>query len=476
MTRNNGHIYKLFMSPIPRLGTALAAAFAALLITVGLTPATVTPASAAPIAGTKATYAGEVVAADGGIDTTATINRAKALNANTYVYLVWKAGEWDDFKNEFMPAAQAAGLKVWVYVTPPTEGSPPPYGSDYVAWAQQIATVRNSYPNLTAWAIDDFNGNTGKFTPTYLQQLRDAANAISPGLDLYATVYWSALKNASFSDTYGPKLDGFIFPFRDEPYTNTMWTATVTSQLNTVIANAARTGDKIFLMPYASKLSSAVVPPDVNYVKAVTQVGLTFMSQGKIPGIVQYNLPLTPGKASGDTNRAHTGSGALRFEVEASTPTTAGSYAAASTTVTLDSGSSTCSLVAYNTDTAPDGGTAGYHFKQALAGSTMVWERDVATDGTGWYTNSPRDLTPYLVNGSTTLTLRLYDKKGVSNYAVDVSFDDIALTGCHVSNSTFESPTGWTFSRAGGWVFGAVNHYDADYSSAVHAAVAAQFA
>jgi hypothetical protein len=458
------------------LGTALVAIVAALLITVGLTPSSVPPAAAAPLAGTKATYAGEVTAADGGIDTPATINRAKALNANTYVYLVWRAQEWEDFKNEFMPAAQAAGLKVWVYVTPPSEGSPPPYGSDYVTWARQIATVRASYPNLTAWAIDDFNANTAKFTPAYLQQMRAAADAISPGLDLYATVYWSALKNASFADTYGPQLDGFIFPFRDEPYTNTMWTTTVSSQLTTVVANAARTGDKVFLMPYASKLSSAVVPPDVNYVRAVTQVGLTFMSQGKIPGIVQYNLPLTPGQGNGDTRRARTGSGALRFMVEPSTPTAAGSYAAASTTVTLDAGSTTCSIVAFNTDTAPDGFTAGYHFKQALAGGNLLWERDVATDGTGWYTNSPRDITPYLVNGSATLTLRLYDKAGVSNYAVDVSFDDIALTGCHIANSTFETTAGWTFTRSGGWVFGSIHRYDADYSSAVHAAVAALFA
>ncbi|WP_152360322.1 hypothetical protein [Microlunatus speluncae] len=443
---------------------------------MGLSTTAVTPATAAPAAGTKATYAGEVTnAATGRIDSDATISRVKAMNANTYAYLVWRANEWEDFKTDFMPKAQAAGLKVWVYITPPSEGSPPPYGSDYIRWAQEIATVRATYPNLTAWAIDDFNANVGKFTPAYLQRLRDAANAISPGLDLYATVYWSALKNTSFADTYGPKLDGFIFPFRDEPYTNTMGTATVTGQLNTVVANAARTGDKVFLMPYASKLSSAVVPPDVNYVKAVTQVGLTFMSQGKIPGIVQYNLPLTAGQGNGDTNRARTGTGALRFEVEPNTATTAGSYAAASTTVTLNAGSTTCSMVAFNTDTAPNGGTAGYHFKQALAGGTLVWERDVATDGTGWYTNSPANLTPYLVNGSTTLTLRLYDKKGVSNYALDVSFDDLALTGCHLSNSTFETPAGWTFSRAGGWVFGAVNQFNADYSGAVHAAVAAQF-
>lgn len=463
------------MSTPRSLGTAPVAILAAFLVLIGATTSVAPTAAAAPVAGTRATYAGEVTGADGGIDSAATINRVKAMNANTYVYLVWRAQEWTDFVNEFMPAAQAAGIKVWVYVTPPTEGSPPPYGSDYVTWAREIARVRTSYPNLTAWAIDDFNANTSKFTPAYLQQMRDAANAVSPGLDLYATVYYSAL-TAGFVDTYGPKLDGFIFPFRDEPYTNTMWTASATAQLNTVITNAARTADKVFLMPYASKLSSAVVPPDVNYVKAVTQVGITAMNQGRIPGIVQYNLPLTPGKGNGDTNRAHTGSGALRFEVEPNTATSAGSFAAASTTVTLNAGSSSCSMVAFNTDTAPDGGTAGYHFKQALANGNLLWERDVATDGTGWYTNSPRDITPYLVNGSATLTFRLYDKKGVSNYGLDVSFDDIALTGCHISNSTFESPSGWTFTRSGGWVFGSVHRFDADYSSAVHGAVAALFA
>jgi len=28
---------------------------------------------------------------------------------------------------------------------------------------------------------------------------------------------------------------------------------------------------------------------------------------------------------------------------------------------------------------------AGYHFKQAQVGGTQVWQRDVATEGTDWY-------------------------------------------------------------------------------------------
>jgi hypothetical protein len=48
------------------------------------------------------------------------------------------------------------------------------------------------------------------------------------------------------------------------------------------------------------------------------------------------------------------------------------------------------------------------------------------------------------------LTLRLAKIKGVSNYEVNLRFDDIGLTGCSVPSPGFESDAGWTLSRSGG--------------------------
>jgi hypothetical protein len=440
------------------------------------------PAAASPVPGTKGSYAAPVKEpaprADGKIhiDTAATISRLQAMNANTYAYLVWTdPTQWPDFVNEFMPAAQAAGINVWIYLTPPSEGGTAQWGTDYVQAAEDIATVRASYSHLKAMAIDDFNANTGTFAPSYLASMHTAANAVTSGLDIYATVYYSAM-TSSFASTYNPQINGYIFPFRDEPNTNTQWVASASSQVDTYasIAGAGR----VFLMPYASKLSSAVFPPDVNYVSAVTSVGIAKMNAGTIAGVIEYALPLTPGAGNGATNRAHTGVGSIRVTVPPNKQTSAGQWASANTTVTLDAGSSSCSIVAYNSDNIALNVTPGYHFKRIGINSHVAWERDVSTDGTGWYTNSPANLTPYLVNGSGTLSLLVYEKKGVYNYQLDVSFDDITLTGCHIANSTMESPTGWWFSRSAGtnWVCASVTRYDADYSSAVLDAVAALYA
>lgn len=66
-----------------------------------------------------------------------------------------------------MPAAEAAGIDVMVYLVPPSEcqqsGEPHrdgrcsrPYGLDFVAWATAIAELSVTHPNVIGWAIDDF--------------------------------------------------------------------------------------------------------------------------------------------------------------------------------------------------------------------------------------------------------------------------------------------------------------------------------
>ncbi|WP_447007336.1 hypothetical protein ACRAKI_13080 [Saccharothrix isguenensis] len=55
-------------------------------------------------------------------------------------------------------------------------------------------------------------------------------------------------------------------------------------------------------------------------------------------------------------------------------------------------------------------------------------------------------------------------------------FDDVQLTGCHIANPDFESTGGRTFTRGSGRVFGGVHISDPEYSTTVHATVAAAYA
>ena len=74
------------------------------------------------------------------------------------------------------------------------------------------------------------------------------------------------------------------------------------------------------------------------------------------------------------------------------------------------------------------GGTSGYHFKQVLIDGTVVWEEDVAGDEGGWICFNENIAPELVAKAAVDITLRVYDKKGVSSFGVDVYWDDIMLT------------------------------------------------
>jgi hypothetical protein len=457
---------------IPARWTVVALAVSLLL---GLS----TPATAAP-QGARATYAAPVLLADGHVDAPATISRVQAMNANAYAFLVRKSIDWGDLV-DFLPVAQAAGVKVWVYLVPPSEcpggttcADYVPYKKDYAAWGRAIGTLSAQYPVLTAWAMDDFDQTF--FTPAYTTQIRNAGRAVQPTLEFYPVVYAYSFTQA-FVDKYAATIDSVIFPFRDDPNRNTLVSSTLRAQLDQFAARMAAKNRKLILMVYASTLSSTTVPPDVEYVETATTVGMEYMAAGKIAGVIEYALPLTPGRPqNSDVPISHSGDSGLLFTVQAEKATAAGDYASASTTVALDAGSTSCRMVLWHTDNRPATSPSGYHQKQAFVGGVQVWTRDVASEDTAWYTTAPVDITSHLTNGSATLLIRLYEKAGVSNYAVTARFDDVTLTGCHISNPTFETAGGWTYARRGGAVLVGRHTYLADYSSAVLEAVARHYA
>ncbi len=76
-----------------------------------------------------------------------------------------------------------------------------------------------------------------------------------------------------------------------------------------------------------------------------------------------------------------------------------------------------------------EGPTAGYHFKQLLIDDQIAWEEDVAGGEKAWQTEE-LNLAP-LVNQKThiTLTIRVYDRKRVSNFPVLVEIQEPVAQG-----------------------------------------------
>ena len=76
-----------------------------------------------------------------------------------------------------------------------------------------------------------------------------------------------------------------------------------------------------------------------------------------------------------------------------------------------------------------EGPTAGYHFKQLLIDDQIAWEEDVAGGERAWQT-AEISLTPFVSQKShVTLTMRVYDRKRVSNYPVLVEIQEPIVQG-----------------------------------------------
>ncbi|MCX7796608.1 MAG: hypothetical protein N2380_08835, partial [bacterium] len=227
----------------------------------------------------------------GRLDVINLIERLKDLRINTYAYLIWHSNyDWDDLIDAFMPLAQREGINVIVYLVPPSEPpSPKPYEYDYVKWAEAIGELSKRYPNVTGIAIDDFNYNTGFFTRTYLKEVKSKLNTINPSLKLFTVSYYRDITD-KFLDQYRDIIDGIIFPFRNEPSIDTTTIATLEPQVRAIRATL---GDDLFLiiMIYASKLSSAPVPPDARYLEETVRVSLDLIREGVADGIITYCLP-----------------------------------------------------------------------------------------------------------------------------------------------------------------------------------------
>jgi hypothetical protein len=479
---------------------------AATVLVLGLASAA---PEAAPSTGVRATFGAPIRREDGHVNVRATLRRLQRLHANAYAFLVKETTDWQDLLS-FAPKAQTRGLEVWVYLVPPGGCLPKgdktcsgyfPFHADYVAWARAIAKLSRRYPVVTAWVMDDFapppdaRPNEVFFTPAYMRRIREAVRRVQPRLKFYPVVYYDRI-DALFVHKYAKYFVALIMPFRDDPYRNNLMTDTLDPQLKQALTLLEPTGRELILMVYANPLSSRgatpatrkiTIPPDVDYVRKVTSVGLRYSRAGTIAGVIQYVLPLTPDQPQISDVPARTGKGTAVVTVDGGTATSTGNWAEALTWIALDSGSTSCRMRVWHSDNRRVPSLRGYHFKQVLVAGRKIWERDVARDGTAWYRTRRLEVGPLLARGPARLILRLYEKAGVSNYPVRVRFDDVTLTGCHTKGDPgFERRNhAWTYVRRGGPVIAGVHTgpvlaghhtYDRTYSTTVFKAVAALYA
>lgn len=420
------------------------------------------------------------------INTPRMIEALSRLNVNTYVFPVTPvATNWPDLRTEFLPAARAADIDVWVLIYPPTQPAccSAPYNTNYTRWAEEIAEASAAHSNLTAWTIDDFAYDLRTFTPTQVRRLQSIAKAINPALALVPTVYFPQI-TSSFATTYGPLVDGVKLPFRDDPDANTSWTWNLAYQVRTASARLTPHGASLFLMPYAHPLSTALQKPTVHYVQTLTGRAMALMREGKIGGIVQYKLPLVVHHASwerpAEDNLARTGNGRLSFVVQADTPTRAGDWCAASQRFAPDPSATAYAVSFWHRDTRGPGGTyTGYHMKQLLVDGKVLWQRDVKADPADVWQRTTVDLTAALAGRSSAkIEWRLYEAKSVGDNWVDASVDDVAATGFTLASPDIESPDTWIagLARQGTAMYCSAQVYRQHYGEEAGAAIATLYA
>jgi hypothetical protein len=97
------------------------------------------------------------------------------------------------------------------------------------------------------------------------------------------------------------------------------------------------------------------------------------------------------------------------------------------------------------------GPTAGYHLKQLLIGNRVVWESDVAGGGKGWH-EVECDVSRF-IRGKREVKLRFrgIDRKGVSQFGVEIGFRELAAEGLELGTSNFGVQEGWHVYVRGRW-------------------------
>lgn len=423
------------------------------------------------------------------IDTPAMIERLKALHVNTYTFGIWDmATDWEDLRTEFAPAAAGAGIDIWVYIVPPSEcftdpqphldgRCSRPYKEDYVAWAEAIADLSVRYPNVRAWAIDDFlvGNNSDLFTKEYIDSVRAASDAINPDLGWYVTMYYGEITDPNLS-TISDSLDGVIYPYlgANSSTRDATW---VERRLDDLGARTSAHGLNLVLLLYSGRFLDGINHPTEDYAADVIERAKPYLADGRLEGIVSYANPMRLDLHQPSFDHwARNGNGRLSLNVMNHTSTPDGAYAEATQKIAVDAGDGPKTLRFHHRDQYI-GGLTGYQLLQVLVDGAAVWESDISTDARERWIPEELDLTRALAGKTEAqLTFRLHHKKGVGWWPTDLGVDDVAGDGITVRNGGFESPGKWKLRRTNEGLEPLIDRFAADRPTRIFNAVGKAYA
>ncbi|WP_158602955.1 hypothetical protein [Jiangella rhizosphaerae] len=400
------------------------------------------------------------------IDTPALVRRLVEMNVNTYLYGVWDSPtDWDDLREEFLPAAHEAGIDVIPYIVPPSETTENgrasrPFMTDYVAWARAIAELSVRYPNLVSWAIDDFEigDNALLFTPDYMERIKRAQADVNPDLGFYTCAYIGKATDPAFLDKYAPFIDGIIYPYLDGRNENT----TITSSLRDCIAEIRTHTEprdlQLILLVYTGRFLDAPLPPTEDYVRETVGTGVRLAAEEQIAGVVAYGTQQDGAPAPATDNRAMYGNGRLALFASRK-PVTPGQQASAVQEVRVDPRSPRYELSFwFRREFVMGNLKPGDYRLQVALDDDVVWDFDVVDQPQNLWLQGdafqgPIDVTPAVAGKATVrLTFRLVATTQTEHAFVDVGVDNLETVGLHVVDPGFEEPGTWELHSEGSMV------------------------
>lgn len=420
------------------------------------------------------------------VDTERTLAELAMLNANTHYFLMWHSpSDWQDFTEEFLPAAQKAGVDVWAYIVPPSECHPDgwcsrPYGTDYVAWAENVAELSVEFDRLKGWVIDDFvNGdNQETFTTKCMQQIQKAMKSINPRLKLETVAYYGVgAIDDEFYEKYAPYIDGVVFPYRDEPHNNTLRSSTLAQQVDAVTSCAEKYVLDVNLLLYTGRCGT-FDSPTAGYVEDLLATGRRYVREGRIHGIVSYGTPHLGSRAISSENEAMYGNGRLALHAFAGTPED-GDHGAASQVIAVDPTAERFTLNFWVHNRFFGKEAEGTRFVEVLINDEVIWSKDVVKefgndlDGRWRQSEGPIEIDRSVVGGKSSAKLTFRIRQDVpASFRMTASFDALETSGLRVENSDFESPHGWEPTSTHGAFVPEVEIWEHDRPGRVFAAVA----
>ncbi len=413
-------------------------------------------------------YGGEIrekqVRSDGlfHIDTPQMIRYLQDLKVNHYFYLIWhEKSDWDDLVHEFLPAAQKAGIEVWVYLVPPSESvgrAPEPFGTDYIAWFKAIGHVSRQYPNLKGIVIDDFNENLNFFSPQYVKKMCEAGYRENRNLKFMPQMYFPAITE-DFLARYHSLIDGLMMSYRDDPYRNTQKLDRLVEQIDSAEFLARRYHLPLTIMIYASKLSATPANPSASYIESALKLALYRIRVGQLAGVVTYLLPK---KFAGDKqdHLAKSGKGYANLFVPDTPYARKNDYTEWTQKIHIKPNQHYF-LSFWHLSVYPARIQNIPFAKQIRINDQVVWEQNINTIKSGSWKQEKIDVTSCLQEKThATLSLRLV-KHGKGTYPWNFAgFDQLTGHGFELENGDFEQVAGWVNKSSTRALLGEILLYD----------------